>query len=434
MLSHDGGWEGGNCRRQGQQWQPPRHVPPPPGQHRQEERRGGGPDLPPGTWGGEGPDLPPGSWGGNWAPQTQHGHRQEEPRRRRDEPKARQDHFQEDSRRRNDRRDEPRRDGKGRDRDTNKGRDAKGRDRDHDKGRGRDRGPDHADRDRGNRDRERDHKGRHEGKGDGRGKGKQDRAHKGDGNKGKSKQERGKGGKGSKDGGHRKQEGKSSKRAVSEPWDGDVGSTCRRASSLEEGSLVIIHGLKGAVELNDQEGTCVHYDHSAARWHVKLPSGEVKALKQENLQPVEERSQQVSSPRVISPPMTVSPAPFRAAGDFIGESSPPKMPRIILSPEEERAALKKRLFFWLDADGDGFLNKSEMHRFAKLAGFEGSDEAWSKAYEKLCKQCAADEDIGVPEAKLMALLDDQSDSGFYCTDGELKDFLRTSAHETLHTA
>jgi methionyl aminopeptidase len=53
---------------------------------------------------------------------------------------------------------------------------------------------------------------------------------------------------------------------------------------LQSGVSVRIHGLTGAVELNGLVGICQDKNCETGRWHVKLSSGEVKALKPENLQ------------------------------------------------------------------------------------------------------------------------------------------------------
>lgn len=54
---------------------------------------------------------------------------------------------------------------------------------------------------------------------------------------------------------------------------------------LRPGVEVAIHGLKGAAELNGKSGKVETWDADKGRWTVRLPSGELKALKPENLQP-----------------------------------------------------------------------------------------------------------------------------------------------------
>ncbi|CAE8616241.1 unnamed protein product, partial [Polarella glacialis] len=48
---------------------------------------------------------------------------------------------------------------------------------------------------------------------------------------------------------------------------------------------VRIHGLtgEGAGKMNGEQGTCQSWDAASNRWHVLLRSGEVKAVKPENL-------------------------------------------------------------------------------------------------------------------------------------------------------
>jgi hypothetical protein len=43
--------------------------------------------------------------------------------------------------------------------------------------------------------------------------------------------------------------------------------------------------LKGAPELNGKGGTVEQWDGDKGRWNVRLPGGELKALKPENLSP-----------------------------------------------------------------------------------------------------------------------------------------------------
>lgn len=88
-----------------------------------------------------------------------------------------------------------------------------------------------------------------------------------------------------------------------------------------------------------------------------------------------------------------------------------------------RQSLKKRIFRRCDKDGDGHLKKAEMRDLAGLVGFDGSDEEWAEEYEKLCSEHGIDPHAGVPESAVMALLDDESDSGCYCTDKELMQLL-----------
>jgi len=53
---------------------------------------------------------------------------------------------------------------------------------------------------------------------------------------------------------------------------------------FKSGMCVVVHSLKGAAHLNGQEGICEHWDPAKGRWNVRLPLGEVKALKPENLE------------------------------------------------------------------------------------------------------------------------------------------------------
>merc|ERR1712113_397083 len=54
-------------------------------------------------------------------------------------------------------------------------------------------------------------------------------------------------------------------------------------NALRAGLTVAIHGLTGATELNGQVGICEWFDEGTGRWAVKLPSGEIKSVKPNNL-------------------------------------------------------------------------------------------------------------------------------------------------------
>lgn len=59
------------------------------------------------------------------------------------------------------------------------------------------------------------------------------------------------------------------------------------SDSVHLGCTVKLHGLKGAKELNGQEGVVEEFVKSSSRWRVKLESGQCKDLKSENLEVVE---------------------------------------------------------------------------------------------------------------------------------------------------
>lgn len=84
-----------------------------------------------------------------------------------------------------------------------------------------------------------------------------------------------------------------------------------------------------------------------------------------------------------------------------------------------RPAILDDVFAALDRDGDGFLCAAELQRFAKLSGFEGSDEAWWEEFQLLCEERGCQAEQGLSRSTFTAMLDDPSDSGCYCTDAEL---------------
>lgn len=169
----------------------------------------------------------------------------------------------------------------------------------------------------------------------------------------------------------------------------------QRPQDLRPGAVVQIHGLSGAPQLNGQQATCDRWDAASGRWHVTLRSGETKALKPVNMQEMDGRDAKRAK-------IPMPPAPAK--------------------PTFTREDLKRHVFWRCDADTDGFLNREEMLVFATLTGFDGTEIQWRNAYNVLCSECDADPLVGIPEAAMMSLMDDQTDSGFYCTDAELKSF------------
>ena len=56
-----------------------------------------------------------------------------------------------------------------------------------------------------------------------------------------------------------------------------------KLTALAAGCKVMLHGLKGAAELNGQRGEVESFVSESSRWRVKLMSGSVKDLKPDNL-------------------------------------------------------------------------------------------------------------------------------------------------------
>lgn len=101
-------------------------------------------------------------------------------------------------------------------------------------------------------------------------------------------------------------------------------------------------------------------------------------------------------------------AAVAAAQGNPGEAPPPSRPEM------------KRLFFLsCDKDGDKALKKLEMRTLAEASGFEGDEGEWTEEYERMCKDYGADPETGIPEAKIMSLLDDESDDGLFLDDESL---------------
>merc|ERR1740138_1685639 len=57
---------------------------------------------------------------------------------------------------------------------------------------------------------------------------------------------------------------------------------------------------------------------------------------------------------------------------------------------QTRPDLIMRCFIALDANGDGFLNKEEMRKFAEIGGFKGNALEWQKEFRMLCSGVSVD--------------------------------------------
>jgi len=99
--------------------------------------------------------------------------------------------------------------------------------------------------------------------------------------------------------------------------------------------------------------------------------------------------------------------------------------------DDERGALKRRLFALWDRDKDGFLKKDELLLLARATGFEGSVEEWEEAeYPKMCAENGCLPDDGLAAASVMALLDDDSENGCYFSNDELREILDEAVAST----
>jgi len=109
---------------------------------------------------------------------------------------------------------------------------------------------------------------------------------------------------------------------------------------LRPGLAVAIHGLKGAPELNGKGGKIEQWDADKGRWTVRLPGGELKALKPENLQPKKSSPMDALgqiSPFVLGPVCLLIGAVFlqqSGAFDQIGVTSPAEYAKGLLEPYE----------------------------------------------------------------------------------------------------
>lgn len=94
-----------------------------------------------------------------------------------------------------------------------------------------------------------------------------------------------------------------------------------------------------------------------------------------------------------------------------------------MSKTNERANLISAVFKGCDCDEDGHLNEQEMRIISNHLGFDGTDEQWSEEFQLLCSENGVDPGSGVGPALAERLLNDESDSGCFCSDEELRSLL-----------
>ncbi|CAE7644982.1 unnamed protein product [Symbiodinium sp. CCMP2592] len=87
-----------------------------------------------------------------------------------------------------------------------------------------------------------------------------------------------------------------------------------------------------------------------------------------------------------------------------------------LKAEQYRKDAVKFIFKSLDMDGDGFLNGSEMQRFAELCGF---DDEWEVEYEVMCEHMGIAKEHGASLADFHRLVSERKSHAF-CTRKDLR--------------
>mmetsp|Transcript_148200 Transcript_148200/g.475975 ORF Transcript_148200/g.475975 Transcript_148200/m.475975 type:complete len:1751 (-) Transcript_148200:103-5355(-) len=90
----------------------------------------------------------------------------------------------------------------------------------------------------------------------------------------------------------------------------------------------------------------------------------------------------------------------------------------------ERTALVHEVFRMFDTDGDGRLGEQELRAFAEHLGFKGSEAQWAEEFRSICMQGGAGSEPVPPDAnRFLVLVNDTAESGWYCTDEELRRML-----------
>ncbi|CAK9015772.1 unnamed protein product [Durusdinium trenchii] len=90
---------------------------------------------------------------------------------------------------------------------------------------------------------------------------------------------------------------------------------------------------------------------------------------------------------------------------------------------DERTQLIQKVFAALNRSHTGHLNADEMRPFANQTGFQGSDAEWQTEFDLLRKECGSGSGISLHHFR--HLVNDDSDAGCYCSDGELRTVLQS---------
>lgn len=87
-----------------------------------------------------------------------------------------------------------------------------------------------------------------------------------------------------------------------------------------------------------------------------------------------------------------------------------------------RIELQQGIFKMLDHISRGSLDSDQMRRFMEFQGFDGTDDEWREEFESMCEEQGGSVKINMSfdEAAFIALVDDDSDAGCYCSDSELQ--------------
>jgi len=92
----------------------------------------------------------------------------------------------------------------------------------------------------------------------------------------------------------------------------------------------------------------------------------------------------------------------------------------------ERIGLVQQIFHVLDADRDGRLSEPELRAFADHLGFKGNAAEWAEEYQAACGGTsggAGSQPAAVDLGRFEGLVNDNTESGWFCTEDELRRIL-----------
>eukprot|EP00747_Dinoflagellata_sp_TGD_P116370 gnl/TRDRNA2_/TRDRNA2_172360_c2_seq1.p1 gnl/TRDRNA2_/TRDRNA2_172360_c2~~gnl/TRDRNA2_/TRDRNA2_172360_c2_seq1.p1 ORF type:complete len:676 (-),score=163.69 gnl/TRDRNA2_/TRDRNA2_172360_c2_seq1:215-2191(-) len=92
---------------------------------------------------------------------------------------------------------------------------------------------------------------------------------------------------------------------------------------------------------------------------------------------------------------------------------------LVSSTPSLREDTLRKVFKACDQDGNARLSALEMLTFAQHTGFDGSAEDWEQEFVMLCSDQGVDPIAGIDFEAFARLVDDESDSGCFCSDEEL---------------
>ena len=117
-------------------------------------------------------------------------------------------------------------------------------------------------------------------------------------------------------------------------------------------------------------------------------------------------------------------APQRGAGDSNGHEAPHVGYNVKLGSghDPQRALLITDCFDLLNRSESGFISMAEMRALADFMGFAGTAVEWRAEWFDMCAYLGCSPQHGMDSLAFALLVNDRSDHGCFCCNGDFRDF------------